>query len=65
MTTVVITGASQGIGAALAKAFSEAFLQEKNIQLALVARNETKLAEVADVCKKKWGRITCFSVRRN
>ncbi len=46
MPTIVITGASQGIGAALA----EAFAQEPNARLALLARNETKLHAVAEAC---------------
>lgn len=47
--TAVITGASQGIGAAIAEAFAEAYGSEA--KLALVARSETKLAEVAERCR--------------
>ncbi len=47
MTTVVITGASQGIGAALA----EAFAAEPDTRLALVARTASTLAAVAARCR--------------
>lgn len=46
MNTIVITGASQGIGQALA----ERFAREPDTQLALVARNVTKLTAVAAAC---------------
>lgn len=46
-TTIVITGASQGIGAAVA----EAFAAEPDVQLALVARTEAKLGAVAARCR--------------
>ncbi len=45
--TVVITGASQGIGAAIA----EAFAAEPAVRLALVARTEPKLDAVAAACQ--------------
>jgi NAD(P)-dependent dehydrogenase (short-subunit alcohol dehydrogenase family) len=44
--TVVITGASQGIGRAVA----ERFAREADTRIALLARNEAKLRDVADVC---------------
>jgi len=47
MPTVVITGASQGIGRAVA----EAFAAEPDARLALLARTEGKLDDVADVCR--------------
>lgn len=47
MPTVVITGASQGIGQAIA----EAFAAEPNARLALLARNEAKLQHVAERCE--------------
>ena len=47
--TLVITGASQGIGAAIAEVFAEAYGDEA--RLALVARSEDKLAEVAERCR--------------
>ena len=49
MTVVVITGASQGIGAETAKAFAES---EKNITLILVSRSEDKLKIIQNECKK-------------
>lgn len=44
---VWITGASSGIGAALARAYAE-----RGATLALIARNETKLAKLADALAK-------------
>ncbi len=44
---VVITGASQGIGAAIARAFSA---EIRGVRLALVARSSGKLAGVARAC---------------
>jgi NAD(P)-dependent dehydrogenase (short-subunit alcohol dehydrogenase family) len=50
MTPVVlVTGASQGIGAAIATTFAR---EVRGVRLALVARNETKLAGVARACVK-------------
>lgn len=45
---VLITGASQGIGAAIAHVFAREM--RPGVQLALVARNEKKLGDVARVC---------------
>lgn len=44
---VLVTGASQGIGAAIARVFAE---EMPGVQLALVARNEKNLAAVAKAC---------------
>jgi NADP-dependent 3-hydroxy acid dehydrogenase YdfG len=46
---VLITGASQGIGAAIATVFAR---EMRGVRLALVARNEAKLATVARACAK-------------
>ena len=46
---VLITGASQGIGAEIAKTFAQ---QVPGVRLALVARNETNLTKVAKACAK-------------
>jgi len=46
---IVITGASQGIGAAIAKTFAR---EAKGARLALVARNEKNLRAVAKACAK-------------
>jgi NAD(P)-dependent dehydrogenase (short-subunit alcohol dehydrogenase family) len=48
MPVVVVTGASQGIGAAVAEAFAA---RVPGTRLALLARTESKLAEVADRCR--------------
>jgi len=48
MPTVVITGASQGIGAAIAEAFAAA----GDARLALLARTESKLEAVAERCRE-------------
>ncbi len=47
--TVLITGASQGIGAAIAKIFAK---EIPGVRLALVARNIGKLSAVARACAK-------------
>jgi len=46
---VLITGASQGIGAAIARVFAQ---EIRGVRLALVARNETNLRSVARGCAK-------------
>ncbi len=46
---VLVTGASQGIGAAIAQVFAT---ELRGVRLALVARNETKLAAVARRCRQ-------------
>lgn len=46
---VLVTGASQGIGAAIAKTFAA---ELRGVRLVLVARNEKKLAAVARACAK-------------
>ncbi len=49
MPTVFITGASQGIGRAIAEAFAE----EPDAQIALAARSKGKLDAVADACRDR------------
>jgi len=48
MAFVLVTGASQGIGAAIALRFA----QERNVRLAVVARNTGALKQVADDCRQ-------------
>jgi NADP-dependent 3-hydroxy acid dehydrogenase YdfG len=54
---VLITGASQGIGAEIAKVFAR---ELKGVRLALVARNEKNLAKVAKVCAKAGATVETF-----
>lgn len=51
---VLITGASQGIGAAIAKVFAA---EVPGVRLALTARNEKKLQAVARLCAKADKRV--------
>ena len=55
--TILITGASQGIGAAIAKIFAQ---EVRGARLALVARNQAKLAAVARACTKAGAVAECF-----
>ena len=54
---VLITGASQGIGAAIAKAFAAGL---PGVQLALVARSEKNLRAVARACIKLGANVEIF-----
>ncbi len=54
--TIVITGASQGIGAAIA----EAFAVEPEARLSLIARTKTKLDAVAAQCRALGAEATVF-----
>ena len=54
---VVITGASQGIGAAIARAFAAKVL---GVRLALVARSTANLAAVARSCAKLGAQAVAF-----
>jgi NAD(P)-dependent dehydrogenase (short-subunit alcohol dehydrogenase family) len=54
---IVVTGASQGIGAAIAKAFAS---EVRGVGLALVGRNRANLAAVALSCAKLGARAAIF-----
>ncbi len=54
---VVITGASQGIGAAIARAFAA---KVRGVRLALVARSTANLAAVARSCAKLGAQAVAF-----
>jgi len=54
---VLITGASQGIGAALARTFAA---EVPGVRLALVARNERKLRAVAGACRPLGATVGMF-----
>lgn len=54
---VVITGASQGIGAAIARVFAT---EVSGVKLALVARNQSNLEKVARSCIKAGAHAMCF-----
>ncbi|MEO6875238.1 MAG: SDR family oxidoreductase [Opitutaceae bacterium] len=54
---ILITGASQGIGAAIAKVFAK---EIRGVRLALVARNAQNLAAVARVCTKLGAKTEVF-----
>ena len=49
MPTIVVTGASQGIG----KAVCEAFAELPDMQIALLARSKGKLEQVAEACRSR------------
>lgn len=51
---ILITGASTGIGAALANALSEKY---ENIKLILAARNQEKLESVAHSCRQQGAKV--------
>jgi NAD(P)-dependent dehydrogenase (short-subunit alcohol dehydrogenase family) len=55
---ILITGASQGIGAAIAKVFAKQL--GKGVKLALVARNAKNLAATARVCAKAGATAEAF-----
>lgn len=56
---ILITGASQGIGEAIAKVFAKEL--GKNARLALVARNAKNLERVARACAKAGAMAECFA----
>jgi short-subunit dehydrogenase len=55
---VLVTGASQGIGAAIAKVFAGEL--RGRVQLALVARNAGNLAKVARACARSGAKVDVF-----
>jgi NADP-dependent 3-hydroxy acid dehydrogenase YdfG len=55
---ILITGASQGIGAAMAKVFAA---EVRGVRLALVARNAKNLAAVARTCAKRGATAEIFA----
>src|SRR6185295_17709408 len=55
---VLITGASQGIGAAIAKVFAR---EIRGVRLALVARTEKKLGVIARACGKLGAKAEAFT----
>ena len=58
MPVVVITGASQGLGEAIAVAFAAKY--GRTARLALVARSEAGLARVADACRQRQAAAEAF-----
>lgn len=56
--TVLITGASSGIGLEFAKIFAE-----KGENVILVARNEEKLIKIRKYLMEKYNNFTCFYVK--
>ena len=58
MSVVLVTGASQGIGAAIARAFSS----QHGTNLVLVSRNASRLREVCDQCRVKGAQARFFTV---
>ncbi len=55
--TILITGASQGIGAAIARTFAK---EVKGVRLALVARNMKNLQAIARACAKLGAKAEAF-----
>lgn len=55
--TIVITGASQGIGAAIAREFAR---EVRGVRLVLIARNARNLARVAAACAKLGAKARTF-----
>ncbi len=58
LPVVLITGASQGIGAAIAKIFAK---EIHGVRLVLIARHAKKLAAVARTCTQLGAKADCFA----
>ena len=56
---VLITGASQGLGAAIARAFAADY--GRTARLSLVARNEARLEAVAQECRQRSAQAAVFA----
>lgn len=54
---VLVSGASQGIGAAIARVFAA---EIRGVRLALTARNSSKLEQVARACRRRGARAEVF-----
>ncbi len=55
--SILITGASSGLGAALAKAYAA-----PGLSLALTGRDETRLAAVAEACRRQGATVTAEAI---
>lgn len=55
--TIVITGASKGIGAALAIGYAQT-----NVRLGLIARNTTELKKIANTCRQQGAEVITAKV---
>lgn len=55
--SIVITGASAGIGAALANS-----LAQPGVQMLLIARNDTRLAAIGEVCRAAGATVTVAAI---
>ena len=60
---ILVTGASRGLGASLAKHCARHYAQKKQLRvlLSLVARNETALADCALQCQAYGAEVNCFT----
>ena len=54
---ILITGASRGIGAALAKSFTES-----GHKVLLISRNQSQLNKIVEACNQKAGKVLAFAI---
>lgn len=54
---ILITGASRGIGAALAKSFTES-----GHKVLLISRNQSRLNKIVEACNQKAGKVLAFAI---